>query len=96
MKPKPLTLPVHSGTDDEAGHMDDCEEANRGLKSRKTFTQKSDYVDMIGHLHVDLFNQERFLLNGIELRLRLVRSRDTFSLMSKTDKYKVHIEETNY
>lgn len=51
---------------------------------------------MIGHLHVDLFNQERFLLNGVELRLRLVRSRDTLSLMSKTDKYKVHIEETNY
>lgn len=81
--------------DDEAGNMDDCENGNTGLKNRKTFTKESDYVDMIGHLHVDLFNQEKFLLNGVELRLRLIRSRDTFSLMSKTDKYKIHIDEAN-
>lgn len=81
--------------DDAASAMDNCEEANTGLVSRKSFTKESHYVDMVGHLHIDLFNQEKFLLNGVELRLRLIRSRDTFNLMSKTDKYKVQIDEAN-
>ena len=43
-------------------------------------------VDLLGHLHCDIFNQERFLLNGVEMRLRLVRSRNNFSLMGSTSK----------
>lgn len=81
--------------DDKTGEMDDCENKNTGLVNRRNFTNLSAVVDMIGHLHVDLFNQEKFLLNGVELRLRLVRSRDTFCLMSKTDRFKVKIEEAN-
>ncbi|XP_012286338.1 uncharacterized protein F54H12.2-like [Orussus abietinus] len=44
-------------------------------------------IDLIGHLHCDIFNQDRFLINGVEIRLRLVRSRDSFCLM---DPFKVH------
>ena len=67
--------------DDTAGQMDDCQDANDGLKKRRVFTKKSRRVDMIGHLHVDVCNQNKFLLNGVELRFRLVRSKDSFSLM---------------
>ncbi|XP_054290310.1 uncharacterized protein F54H12.2-like [Macrosteles quadrilineatus] len=81
--------------DDKSGEMDDCESKNTGLENRRYFTKSSNVVDMVGHLHVDLFNQEKFLLNGVELRLRLVRSRDSFCLMSKTEKYKVKIVEAN-
>lgn len=81
--------------DDTPGHMDDCETNNTGLGKRKTFIKNSNTVDMIGHLHVDFFNQEKFLLNGVEMRLRMIRSRDSFCLMSKTEKYKVEILEAN-
>lgn len=48
-------------------------------------------VDMIGRLHADVFNQEKFLLNGVELRLRLVKSRDAFCLIEANDVHKVDI-----
>lgn len=80
---------------DTSGSMDNCEEENSGLKCRRVFSENSKSVDMVGHLHVDLFNQDKFLLNGVELRLRLVRSRDTFCIMSKTEKCKIDIEEAN-
>ena len=38
---------------------------------------------MMGRLHVDLFLQDRFLLNGVIVKIRLVRSKDTFSLMAE-------------
>ena len=37
---------------------------------------------MMGRLHVDLFLQDRFLINGVSVKIRLVRSKDTFSLMA--------------
>ncbi|XP_039312426.1 uncharacterized protein F54H12.2-like [Solenopsis invicta] len=46
----------------------------------------------MGHLHCDVFNQERFLINGVEMRLRMVRSRDAFCLMDQTKRdFEVHI-----
>lgn len=67
---------------DTAGNMDDCEEENYGLVKRRLFV-KDKYIDMIGQLHLNLRNEERFLLNGVELRLHVFRSRNTFSIMSK-------------
>ena len=66
---------------------------NRGMVSRRAHVTQSRVVEMIGRLHVDLFLQDRFLLNGVDVKIRLVRSKDTFALMSggaNTD-YKVHI-----
>jgi len=40
----------------------------------------------MGHLHCDVFNQERFLINGVAMRLRMVRSRDTFCLIDQTER----------
>lgn len=79
------------------GHMDDTADTNEGLKSRRIYTKKSKKVDMIGHLHIDLCNQDKFMLNGVEMRLRLLRSRDAFSLMYDADAgtYKVQIHEAN-
>jgi len=36
---------------------------------------------MIGHLHCDVFNQDKMLINGVEVRVRLTRSEDEFCLM---------------
>ena len=47
----------------------------------------------MGRLHVDLFLQDRFLLNGVSVKIRLVRSKDAFSLMAggQNPDYKVQI-----
>ena len=48
---------------------------------------------MMGRLHVDLFLQDRFLLNGVNVKIRIVRSKDAFSLMAdgQNPDYKVQI-----
>ena len=53
----------------------------------------SRVVEMMGRLHVDLFMQDRFLINGVTVKIRLVRSKDAFSLMAGgvNPDYKVRI-----
>ena len=48
---------------------------------------------MMGRLHVDLFMQDRFLINGVTVKIRLVRSKNAFSLMAggANPDYKVRI-----
>ena len=36
---------------------------------------------MMGRLHADLFFQERFMLNEVGVKIKLIRSRDAFCLM---------------
>ena len=37
---------------------------------------------MMGRLHVDLFFQERYLLNGVDVKIRLMQSKDALALMA--------------
>ena len=39
-------------------------------------------VDMIGCIHSDIFFQERYMQNEINVKARLVRNKDSFCLMS--------------
>ena len=55
---------------------------NKGFKSRASLTAQSKTVDMLGRLHLDLCHQNRYLLNGVDLKLRLNRSKNKFNLMS--------------
>ena len=73
--------------------MDDGQDANAGLVARRKLLSTTKSVDLIGHLHCDVFNQEKLLVNGVEVRVRLVRSRDSFCLMDPIGLYSVHIEE---
>lgn len=79
---------------DTSGSMDSLDE-NNGYTSRRNFITKSALVDMIGHVHSDIFNQEKFLINGVEMRIRFIRSRDEFNLMAKSSGFKVSITEAN-
>ena len=69
---------------DTAGHMDAAtvDGDNTGLIERQRHIAESRIVEMMGRLHVDLFLQDRFLLNGVSVKIRLVRSKDAFSLMA--------------
>ena len=55
---------------------------NTGLVERRRYIAKSRVLDMMGRLDVHLFLQNRFLLNGVSVKIRLVRSKEAFSLMA--------------
>ena len=65
---------------DTAGHMDDPSN-NKGFLERRNSILTSKEIVMIGKPHVDLCFQERLMLNGVDIKMRLNRSKDTFSLM---------------
>lgn len=83
--------------EDTTNKMDSLDDSNEGFKKRLQFVKESKEVEMIGHLHGDIFNQEKFLINGVELQVKLVRSKEGFNLMSSmTDaKFKVNIIEAS-
>ena len=73
---------------DTAGKMDSCnphadqQVVNEGLKARHEFVRNSQIVDLVGPLHCDMFVQQKMLLGGVELKLKLHRSKNEFCLLS--------------
>ena len=72
---------------DKAGKMDAANphaadaDVNTGLKKRAAFVSENKTVDMVGRIHSDIFFQQRYMLNEVNTKIRLTRSKDTFSLM---------------
>ena len=56
--------------------------ANEGFVARRENILRSRLVDMMGRLHVDLLLQDKFLINGVDVKIRLVRSKPAFALMA--------------
>ena len=67
---------------DKAGKMDVvnplAQDANTGLKQRHAYTRESKSVAMEGRLHSDLFAQDRYILGAVPIKIKLVRSRNSF------------------
>lgn len=82
---------------DTASKMNSCDSSNTGYTKREELARESKTIEMIGHIHADIFNQDKFLINGVEMRLKLVRSKDTFNLMCSDpdNKFKVHISSAS-
>ena len=58
---------------------------NMGLKRRHGICTAKPTFDMIGPLHVDVFNQSKYMLNGVTMKVRMTCSKDSFVLMAKSD-----------
>ena len=74
---------------DEAGKMDKPNplaanevDRNSGLAKRQTFGAESREIDMIGRIHSDIFFQDRYMLNEVNARIKLIRNNDAFCLMA--------------
>ena len=39
----------------------------------------------MGRLHADIFFQDRYMLNEVNVKIKLVRSKDIFCVMSQAD-----------
>ena len=69
------------------------EASNHGLHSRYLHTRLSREVMLTGGLRVDLFEQGRYLANGIAMKLRLHRQKDEFVLMAAANDFKLEVRE---
>ncbi|XP_053534212.1 uncharacterized protein F54H12.2-like [Ictalurus punctatus] len=79
---------------DTAGHMDVTDPAggNRGLTKRAAFTNASNVVELLAPIHSDIFFQEKLMLNGVDIKIRMTRAKDEFCLMrSGAVAYKLNI-----
>ncbi len=78
---------------DTAGQFDTLvdkngESANDGAKKRYALTLKNKKIDLIGYIHDDVFRQHRLIPPGVTVKVRFIRSRDAFSLLSTKAGYK--------
>src|SRR6266481_476927 len=79
---------------DFRGNHDEQDSAtNKNAAFRRLLFEDSRKHDMIGKLHGDIFNFDRYLLNNIDLQLTLTRAKDAFCLFSlkPNASYKVEI-----
>lgn len=75
---------------DTAGHFDSLKVGatdvkNSGFIKRREIMGNSKTIDMFGRLHADIFFQERYLLNNVEMKLRLSRNKSSFCLIGHAD-----------
>ncbi|GFU50557.1 uncharacterized protein TNCV_4884201 [Trichonephila clavipes] len=69
-------------------------DSDDGLKKRTEFFKESATVDMIGCIHSDLFHQDRILLNLVDLKIKLIRSKPEFSLQG-SEGFKVVLDHVS-
>ncbi|XP_060118366.1 uncharacterized protein F54H12.2-like [Heteronotia binoei] len=55
---------------------------NKGFVKRAALAAGSRKIDLLGQLHSDLFFQQKLLLNGVDVKIKLTRSKHAFCLMA--------------
>lgn len=65
---------------DDATLMDS--NTNAGHVTRKTWSELSAVREFMGKLHLDLFKQDRLLIPGVDVIVRLERAKDAFAIMN--------------
>ena len=82
---------------DMSGFVDDVDcrtGSNAGLFDRHLLTNQGSVVDMEGQIYMDICQQERYLVNGVQINYKFWPSRDSFCLMSGDAKpYRVEVTE---
>ncbi|XP_021365775.1 uncharacterized protein F54H12.2-like [Mizuhopecten yessoensis] len=81
--------------------MDDPDAAtgsNAGLLYRYEYTQKSRIFDIEGPLYEDIFRLDKYLVNGVDLHLKLFRNRAPFIVKSgeTSPAYKLEIQDVAF
>ena len=64
-------------------HLDDCGDSEDGFVARWIYTNNSKSVELSGPLMVDMAQQPRLILSGVELMLRLWPAPHSFTLLTK-------------
>jgi hypothetical protein len=56
------------------------------IKRREYFVKGNNSVDLFTKLNLDLFNSDRYLINNVTIRLRLIQNKPQFCLLQANDK----------
>lgn len=67
---------------------------NTGLVKRRSQLNTDKSIDLIGHIHSEMFNQDKLLLNGVEVGIKFVKSKNGFAIMDPTGFYKIVINDS--
>lgn len=84
-EPKETQLQSQLYYKDTPGFMDSVsykDGGNMGLMMRAAMTRTGDYIEMEGPLYLDITQQDRLLINGVQLDLKLIPNSDSFVLLS--------------
>ena len=68
-----------------SGHFDERANTNVGYTKRKRIAAESKQFEVMGKLHLDLSFQNRYLINEVDLKIRLIRLKNTFCLHGNDD-----------
>lgn len=77
---------------DDAGKFDTGD--NTGYTKRTAVIAKEAEVELYSNLHCDIFNINKFMLNGVDLGIKLIKSKNEFNLLGETPG-RVEIIEAN-
>lgn len=85
----------------DAATMDDANASggtNGGLAKRYVFTKQSKVFDLEGPLYEDIFRLDKYILNGVDINLKLYRSRAPLIVMSAegSPAYKVQLLDVSF
>ena len=69
----------------DTAHKMDSIDGNDGMKKRQSRASLSQEVDMVGRLHCDIMNMNRYIINGVDVKLRLVKSKDDFNIFAAAE-----------
>ena len=82
---------------DTAVQLDSRDETlNAGFKKRHDHAHQGRVVDMEGRLHCDIFHQNRLLMNGVDVKIRLIPSKSSFNLIGPDDTYRSIITHASF
>ena len=82
---------------DTPAHFNTLNQANVGFMQRKNMAQERQTLSLMGRLHADVFNQNRCLIDGVNMHIQLTRSNDQFCLMraDMEENYKIKLDEVS-
>lgn len=64
---------------------DSIDDKNIGLKERRTFVVNSTMYDLIGKVNVDVFNLQKLMISGVDIRIVFALESPKFFLMESKD-----------
>lgn len=71
-----------------------AEEASAGMQARYARIKESKSVETISRPHVDIFQQDKMLLNGVHLTAKFIRAPPAFTLLGPdVSKFKIVIQD---
>ena len=71
----------------------DPEKDKSGYKRRKARVENSKKIFFVSGLHCDFFQSVRLLPSGVNLRVKLSRNNDSFSVMAASGNYKIKVDD---